>query len=141
MIKQITITLPNEPGELSKISDLMGSEGLNIRAIHVEDRGKNSVLRYIVEDPGKASNLLDSHKYDYRVDEVIAVEVPDHPGALGAILKPLKEHQLNVSYMYPAIGRHGSNGIVIFATDKMEETVKYLEQNYFQVLGEEFYQL
>ena len=39
-ISQITLTLDNKPGKLSGISELMGSESLNIRAISVVDQGE-----------------------------------------------------------------------------------------------------
>lgn len=141
MIKQITVTLPNKPGKLSEISDLMGSEGLNIRAILVDHHNDTSVLRYIVEDPEKAGNLLRSRGYDFQIDEVLAVEVPDHPGGLGAVLRPLREHNINVDYMYPAIGRYGLNAILIMGVSNKDEAIRVLKQSYIQLLKEEVYKL
>ena len=141
MIKQISINLPNRPGKLSEISDLMGSEGLNIRAILLDERGQKGILRYIVEDPAKAGNLLKSRDYDFQIDDVLAIEVPDHPGGLGAVLKPLRDHKINVNYLYPAIGRNGPNAILILGVDKMDEAARVLKQNYIQILGEEVYKL
>ena len=34
-VTQLTITIPNEPGDLEKISELMGDAGVNILAILV----------------------------------------------------------------------------------------------------------
>ena len=141
MIKQITINLPNVPGKLSEISDLMGSEGLNVRALLVDDHGERSTLRYIVEDPDKAVNLLQSREYDFQLDEVLAIEVPDHPGGLGAVLKPLRDHEINVKYLYPAIGRYGLSAILILGVDKMDEAQRVFKQNYIQLLEEEVYRL
>ncbi len=52
---------------------------------------------------------------------MIAVEIPDHPGALRAVLKPLKEENINVLYFYTFLGR-GESGqpIVIIGVDKTE---------------------
>jgi len=141
MIKQITISLPNKPGKMSEISDLMGSEGLNIRAIQLNEQGDKGILRYIVEDPEKAANLLRSRGHDFKMDNVLAAVVPDHPGGLGAVLKPLRDNQINIRYLYPAIGRHGLNAILILGVDKSKEAVRVLKQNYIQLLGEEVYKL
>ena len=142
MIKQISITLPNVPGKLSEISDLMGSQGLNIRAILLDEHGESTgILRFIVEDPEKASNLLNSKNYNYTIDEVLAVVVPDHPGGLGAVIKPLREQKVNIRYMYPAIGRYGVNAILVLGTDKQEEAIRVLKQNYIQLLDVEVYRL
>jgi len=140
-ILQITLVLENRSGKLSSISELMGAEALNIRAIAVEDHGDKSVVRFVVEDPEKAANALASQNYNYRLDEVMAIEVPDHPGGLGALLKPLKEKEINVHFMYPAIGKHGKNAILIIGTDQIEKATEVLRANYIQILGEEVYRL
>lgn len=142
MIKQISINMPNVPGKMAQISDLMASEGLNVRAILLDERGADSgVVRYIVEDPIKAGNLLKSRNYDYQLDDVLAIVVPDHPGGLGAVVKPLRDHKINIRFLYPAIGRYGTNAILILGADKNEEAAKVLQQNYIQLLGEEVYKL
>jgi len=140
-ISQITLWVDNKPGKLSDISELMGAELLNIRAIHVADHGEKCVVRFVVEDPEKAANALAGLDYRHQVDKVLAVEVPDHPGGLGAVLKPLKEEQVNVDYMYPAIGKHGGNAILIIGTEDIEKASKVLGANYIQLLGEEVYNL
>ncbi len=140
-VSQITLVLNNRPGKLSGISELMGSEALNIRAISVAAEGDKSLVRIIVEDPERAKNALAGHDYECRIENVIAAEVPDHPGGLGAVLKPLKESEINVDYMYPAIGKHGKNAILIISTAQLEKAEKVLQANYIQLLGEEFYKL
>ncbi len=140
-ISQITLTLNNKPGKLSGISELMGSESLNIRAISVVDQGEKSIIRFIVEDPEKATNALAAQNYEYSVARVLAVEVPDHSGGLSAVLKPLKEQEINVDYMYPAIGRHGNNAILIIGTKDIEKAAEVLPANYIHLLGEEVYHL
>ena len=140
-IIQITLELENRSGKLSSISELMGAEALNIRAIAVEDHGDKSVVRFVVEDPERAANALASQNYKYRLDNVLAIEVPDHPGGLGAVLKPLKEKEIIVDFMYPAIGKHGKNAILIIGTDQIEKAAEVLSANYIQILGEEVYRL
>ena len=46
-VKEIDIELKNQPGELSKVSEILGHNGVNIIAFYVateEDRGK---LRFV----------------------------------------------------------------------------------------------
>ena len=58
---------------------------------------------------------------------MLAVEVPDHPGGLLAVLKPLKSAGINVLYFYPYLGR-GASGqpIVIVGVDKTDEAIDVL---------------
>ncbi len=37
-VKQISITLDNTPGQFVKVSEFLGNEGINIRAISVADQ-------------------------------------------------------------------------------------------------------
>jgi hypothetical protein len=74
--------------------------------------------------------------------DVIAVEIPDHPGALKAVLKPLQEANINVHYFYTFLGR-GESGqpIVIIGVDKTEEAVEALEKNWLHLFRDEIYSL
>jgi hypothetical protein len=140
-IKQISVSLDNVPGSLSKVSEILGNEGVNIRAISVADTADISTVRFVVDDPTKAINILKAHGYVVKETEVLAVETPDHPGGLNAVLKPLKEANINVHYLYPYLGRASDQAIVILGVDKTEEAEKVLTQNWVHLLGKEIYSL
>jgi hypothetical protein len=89
-VKQISISLDNVPGKFLEVSEHLGVEGINIRAISVADTSDVSTVRFVADDPEKCTNVLRSHGYSVKETDVIAVEVPDHPGGLQAVLKPLK---------------------------------------------------
>ena len=139
---QISVSLENVPGMFMAVSERLGTEGINIRAISVADTSDISMVRFVTDDPEKTANVLKSNGYSIREKEVIAVEVPDHPGGLQAVLKPLKEADINVHFFYPFLGR-GESGqpIVIVGVDKTEEAVKVLKKNWVHTFGEEIYAL
>ncbi len=140
-IKQISISLENVPGILSNVSEIMGNEGVNIRAISVADTADISTVRFVVDDPQKAINILKTNGYAVKETDVLAVETPDHPGGLNAVLRPLKNANVNVHYLYPYLGRVSDQAIVILGVDKTEEAEKVLKQNWVHTLGEEIYSL
>ena len=139
--KQISISLENAPGILSNVSEIMGNEGVNIRAISVADTADISTVRFVVDDPQKALNILKTNGYSVKETDVLAVETPDHPGGLNAVLRPLKNANINVHYLYPYLGRVSDQAIVILGVDKTEEAEKILKQNWVHTLGEEIYSL
>jgi len=140
-IKQISVSLDNVPGMLSKVSEILGDEGVNIRAISVADTADISTVRFVVDDPTKAINILTTNGFAIKETEVLAVETPDHPGGLNAVLRPLKDASINVHYLYPYLGRASDQAIVILGVDKIEETEKVLKQNWVHMLGKEIYNL
>ncbi len=140
-IKQISIVLDNIPGAMSDVSEILGREGVNIRAISVADTSDISTVRFVVDDPVKALNILKSKGFSTKETDVLAVETPDHPGGLNAVLRPLKDAHINVHYLYPHLGRMGGQAIVILGVDKLEKAQKTLKQNWIRTLGKEVYNI
>ena len=140
-IKQISVSLDNVPGALSQVSEILGNEGVNIRAVSVADTADISTVRFVVDEPSKAINILNTNGYSVKETDVLAVETPDHPGGLNAVLKPLKEGNINVHYLYPYLGRVSDQAIVILGVDKTDEAEKVLQQNWVHTVGNEIYNL
>ena len=142
MVKQISVTLNNVPGTFLGISECLGDEGINIRAISVADTSKISTVRFVTDDPVKTANVLKSNGYKTHIDEVIAVEIPDHPGGMRAVLKPLNAAKINVLYFYPFLGRGEDwQPIVILGVDRTEDAVEILHKNWVKTFGDEIYSL
>jgi hypothetical protein len=139
-VKQISVSLENVPGKLSEMTEYLGENGINIIAVSVVDASDVSAIRFVASDPEKAANVLKSHGYSIKVTEVLAVEAPNHPGGLNAVLKPLKEVSINVNYLYTCLGR-GEKTVLIVGTDKMEEAIEVLKKNWVHMYDEELYKL
>ncbi len=141
-VKQISVSLSNEPGQFLAISENLGAEGINIRAISVADTADISTVRFVTDDPEKTVMVLKSHSYSVKEKDVIAVEIPDHPGGLQAILKPLNTAGINVHYFYTFLGRGASGqAIVIIGVDRTAEAVEIFRKNWVKTFGDEIYSL
>ena len=68
-IKQLSVVLENLPGKLSKLSDILGGEGINIRAISVADTSDLTTVRMVVDDPGQVHlpimEMIDKKRGDH----------------------------------------------------------------------------
>ena len=139
VIKQLSVSIDNIPGTLARISESLGREGVNVRAISVADTSDRSTVRFVFDDPDKAKNMLIANGYTPKETEVLAVEMPDHPGGMLSVLKPLMAAGVNVHYLYPHLGRVNNNAIVILGVDRTEEAQKVLADNWVRTLGREIY--
>ena len=141
-VKQVSISLDNTPGKFLAVSEYLGNDGINIRAISVADTSDISTVRFVTDNPDKTINVLRSHGYSVKETDVLAVEVPDHPGGLKAVLKSLRDADINVTYLYPFLGR-GESGqpIVILGVDKTKEAMDVLQKNWVHMFGKEIYAL
>ena len=128
------------PGKLSEVSEYLGENGINIIALSVADTADISAIRFVANDPEKATNVLKSHGYSIKITDVLAVETPNHPGGLNAILKPLKEVLINVNYLYTCLGT-GEKTVLIMGVDKMMEAIQVLKRNWVHMYDEELYTL
>ncbi len=140
-IKQITVKTENISGKLSALSDVLGEQGVNIRAISlVANSSKTSLIHMVVDDPKKAINALKAKEIEYEVSEVMAVEMPDHPGGMNAVLRPLRDSGINVQLMYPYIGR-ASRPIMVLMVDNLAKATDVLKKNWVKVWDEAIYRL
>jgi hypothetical protein len=139
VIKQLSVSLDNTPGALATISESLGREGVNVRAISVADTSDRSTVRFVFDDPDTAKNMLIANGYTPKETEVLAVEIPDHPGGMLGVLKPLKAAGVNVHYLYPHLGRISNNAIVILGVDQTEKAQEVLAANWVKTLGREAY--
>ncbi|MDY0301798.1 MAG: ACT domain-containing protein [Trichlorobacter sp.] len=141
-VEQISIFIENKSGRLAEITRILGEAAINIRALSLADTSDFGILRLIVNDVEKAKQVLKDKGFTVNKTEVVAVEVPDQPGGLSAILQILDKDNINVEYMYAFVERCGGNAVIIFRFDETEKAVESLKAGNFNVLeGERLYTL
>ena len=141
-VEQISIFIENKSGRLAEITRILGEGGINIRALSLADTSDFGILRLIVNNVETANKVLKEKGFTVNKTEVVAVEVPDRPGGLGAILQALDAEQINVEYMYAFVERCGGNAVIIFRFDEADKAINALKANNFSVLaGERLYSM
>ncbi len=134
---QISVFIENRSGRLAKITTTLGNAGINIRAMSLADTSDFGILRLIVSNTEKAKKTLQDHGFTVRVSEVIAVAIPDAPGALGNLLSIMEHSGLNVEYMYAFIKKNTDQAIIIFYFDDSDKALAALSETDINVIGEE----
>lgn len=141
-VEQISIFLENKSGRLADVAEVLAGAGINIRALSLADTADFGILRLIVNDTGKAKQVLKDNGFTVGKTEVVAVVVPDRPGGLSGILKYLKGGGVNVEYMYAFVQKSGENAIIIFRFDEIEKAIEVLQKAGIKILrGEEVHSL
>jgi hypothetical protein len=136
-IRQISVFIENKVGRIMEITEVLGRNGINIRALSLADTSDFGILRMIVNDIGKAMTVLKDRGFIVKESFVVAVEVPDKPGGLAAVLKLLGEKGINVEYMYAFFEQPQNKALLIFRFEDPDEAVKILTANGLNVAGEE----
>lgn len=133
--EQIAVFLENKAGRLAEVTSIIAEAGVNIRALALADTSDFGVLRMIVNDNQKAIAALKNRGFTVGKMDVVAVEVEDRPGGLHRILDILHKAGINVEYMYAFVTQSGSNAIMIFRFDNIDEAVKVLLENDVRVIN------
>lgn len=99
-INQLSVFVENKPGKIAAITRLIADAKLDLRALSVADTADFGILRMIVDDTEKALAALKAAGYVVSATEIVAVRLPDVPGALARLLGMLAENAVNIEYMY-----------------------------------------
>ena len=132
---QISVFLENKAGRLAEVTGILAEADVNIRALALADTSDFGVLRLIVNDNQKAVIALKNRGFTIGETDVVAVEVEDKPGGLHQILDILHKAGVNVEYMYAFVQQSGSNAVMIFRFDNIDEAVNILQENNLTVIN------
>jgi hypothetical protein len=135
-VTQISVFLDNRSGVLADLTEYLGSNGINIRALSVAESRDFGVIRMIVADPSRVAELLGNKGYNIQKVDVIAVHVNDEPGGLGKALRALANQNLNVDYLYTFLDKLGDEAIVIMRVDNLDFARAILSRNGFKLLNQ-----
>lgn len=131
-IQQLSIQIENQPGRLYRVTEALGSAGINIRGLTLQEAEVNGVLRMITSDVAAARNILMSMDIPGTVEEVIAVRIPDTPGSLSKVLKPLYDAHVNLHYAYSLLLKEGA--VVILRCGDNRAAEKFLISQGVEIL-------
>jgi hypothetical protein len=95
MIQQLAVFSENKPGRLERITKALAEAGVNIRATHVASLGEMGVVKLVVDRADDAYEALSGLGTVKKVP-VVAVRVPDRPGALHEVTAALSGAEVNI---------------------------------------------
>lgn len=128
-VKQISVFLENKPGRLAEFTDVLSENQINMRALSLAEASDFGIVRVIVDDVYNASTVLKDHDYIFSITKVLAVEMPDEPGALSGIIRVLGDNEVNVEYMYAFTARKKDCAYMIIRVADNKKAIEVLQKN------------
>ena len=108
-IKQISVFLENKPGSLNRMTDALAKNNIDMRALSMAETKDFGIVRMIVDDVYKATNVLQEENFVASLTSVLAFEIPDEPGGLSKLLAKFTDAKVNIDYMYAFLGGKNIN--------------------------------
>jgi len=118
MATDLTLYLNDQPGELARIGDVLGSAGANIAGLcAVTSGGGQAEVHILVDDATAAFEALQSAGISIAAEqEVLVLTIEDRPGALGEVAHELGASRVNLTLAYLA-----TNTRLVLGADNLAE--------------------
>lgn len=97
---QLSVVVPNQPGEVARMIKSMSENDINIGSIMFVDTTAQGVVRFVPAKPDVAKKTLEEAGFFVAAADVAVVEVPNEIGALYNITRALGEAGINIDYAY-----------------------------------------
>lgn len=136
MLKQLSVFLENTEGRLDEVLKIIAQGGVNLLSASLADTMEYGVLRLISAEPEKAKQILKDAGFAARIDEVIAVVVPDAVGSLAKVIAMIHAAGVNISYIY-GLSIDGEGAPIVIKTDDNAKAVNLLNAAGVKTLGDE----
>jgi hypothetical protein len=135
MIQQLSVFLENREGRAAEMARLLGDAGHNMHALMIADTADFGVARILVDRPLAARQTLQEAGFGVSLTRVVAVEVPDTPGALADVLDALGASGVNVEYLYAFVEPSGGRAANVFRVEDADRAQKVLADAGFEPLA------
>ena len=126
--KEFAIRMEDRPGALGKVCRALADHGVNILAFQSFPTGKESLVRFVVDNPTTAKSVLDAQRLTYTEAEVAQVKLPHRPGELARAASRLGEANININYTYCGVDPGTNASLVIFGVAEVSQAVPILER-------------
>lgn len=105
-VSQISVFLESQPGHLHRVLDAFEVAGVSVRGYSASDTGDYGIVRFIVNDPDKALDVLKEQGAAATETAVLCVRLVDKPGELARVMGIMAQCNINVAYSYSLISTY-----------------------------------
>jgi hypothetical protein len=129
---QFSVFTPNRLGRLHDLVRLMNAHGVHVLALTVLDTTDSAIIRFAVDDPDRARELLVQESFPFTESSLVAVEAT--PTDLSRLMSSLLQAELNINYLYSFIPHPNGKSIIALSLEDNELAEQALKREQFRTL-------
>ena len=134
-IRLVAVFAENKPGQTAAMTKILADANINIRWVTVVNSGGFGVMKFLVSDCELAHQALRHQGLVASLLQVLAVEVPDRPGALQAVAECLAREGINLESASGFVANH--RAILVLELRDLVPARAALEKQGLRVLTQE----
>lgn len=125
--REFTVTIEDKPGALGKCFLALAERGVNILAFQSYVEERESLVRFLADDPASAKAVLGGLRMIFEETEVAVVRLPHRPGELGRAAARLGEGRINIDYSYCGFEPGSNMALLVFDVDNLTKAATLLD--------------
>ena len=122
-ITELFVVIENRPNAAGELFRVLKKKNISIFGVGLF----LDTARLYVSNPADALKILQEHNYTVEEREVLAVDLPNHQGALMEMTMKLGNARINIEYLYGALEPRQKKGIVILEVDQPALALKLFQ--------------
>ena len=115
-VKQLTVSLENQPGKLAAVAKVLADSKVSILGILGSTAGAQGSVQVVVDNITEAKKALSAAQVSYEVGTLEEVELPNKLGALAEFTARLAKRGINIDAVYGTVLKGAKNSVLFFAT-------------------------
>jgi hypothetical protein len=127
-VKEFRVTIEDKPGALGKCFLALAERGVNILAFQSYVEERESLVRFLADDPAKANAVLGGLRMNFEETDVAVVSLAHRPGGFARAASRLGEKQVNIDYSYCGLEPGSALGLLVFGVDNVTVAAALLDQ-------------
>jgi len=126
--KEFTVTIEDKPGALGRCFLALAQRGVNILAFQSYVEERESLVRFLADDPAAAKSVLGGLHMIFEETDVAVVRLPNRPGELARAAVRLGEKQVNIDYSYCGWEPGSTQAMLVFGVDNLTKAATALDE-------------
>lgn len=126
-MRDCSIQLTNNPGDLGRVAQALGRRGVNIKALAAITVGGTAMARILPDDIVVARSALEAANIRFAESEVHLVTLENKPGVLASLTNRLGDEGINLEALY-VTGLADDLVELAIASDNPKKAKKILEE-------------
>ena len=115
-MRSIKVVVPNRPGLLAEVTEVLAAQSISIDHIVVETHDAGAVVRMALDNDDAALTVLTDAGYHALSDDILLARLEDRPGALAQLSRRLGEANVNIRSLHH-VQRDAGITLVAVSTD------------------------
>ena len=122
--KQLSVRVENRPGTLAHVARVLGDGKVNILAFLTSTLGAEGSVQVVVDNVNKAKKALEGAELVYTESDVLHVELPNVPGALGSFAGKLAAKEINITSGYQTTVKGSRKASLVLAVSDLDTAAR-----------------